>query len=105
MSGCKTTIASGQKQTYGNLRDLVFGVISEPEELMALAAGEVFGFGEERRGLSQGILIFKFDAEGVYLAFIGSFTGFSLSSDHLVTLFAMYLRIRSRAWPSRMICS
>jgi len=47
------------------LRDLVFGVISEPEEFMALAAGEVFGFGEEGRGLSHGILIFKFGAEGV----------------------------------------
>jgi hypothetical protein len=31
-TGCKTTIASDQKQTYGNMQDLIFGVISEPEE-------------------------------------------------------------------------
>jgi hypothetical protein len=55
--------------------ELIFGVISEPEELMALAAGEVFGSGEDGRGLSQGNLIFKFGAEGFYLASIGSFAG------------------------------
>ena len=51
-------------------RDLVFGVVLEPEQLMALEAGEVFGFRDEGREWFQWMLSFKLREEGVLFLLI-----------------------------------